>query len=66
MDCKVTECLHCVNRKCISNNSLNTPTKGTECIGFDYDCALCQENGFRYYECSDCCLSEDEYYGEED
>ncbi|WP_455717479.1 hypothetical protein [Anaerosporobacter sp.] len=67
MDCKVTECLHNTDCKCINNNNtLNTPSKGMECLGFDYDCVVCQEIDFRHYECSDCCLSEDEYYEEED
>lgn len=66
MDCKETECMYNKRSKCTSDSTLNEPNKGKDCLGFDYDCIDCQEIGFRHYDCSDCCLSEEEYYGEED
>lgn len=66
MNCKVCECMYNIDFNCMNNTSSNDPNKGIECLGFDYDCMECQEIGFRHYECVDCCLSEDEYYGEED
>ena len=66
MDCKVGECIHNSNFTCRCNNKLNDPSKGFDCSGFDFDCSVCQEIGFQHYGCADCCLSEDEYYGDEE
>lgn len=57
-DCaKCDACMHRVGCKDKSD--------ATNCLNFEYDCEQCKENGFKHYDCADCCLSEDEYFADE-
>ena len=55
----------CINRKhndvCSASNNSNSQL-GEDCPNSDYDCEICQDIGFRHFGCSDCDLTEKEYY----
>lgn len=63
--CFVCECIYNQKMECTNTGDLCDSSKGLECVGLEYDCILCQETGFQHFECSDCCLDEDDYYGDD-
>ena len=53
------------NGKCgYTANNRSNPELGEDCLNFDYNCDICKDEGFRYYDCPDCDLTEEEYYGD--
>lgn len=67
MKCNTKICIYhkCDNICGYMGNDNSKSQLGEDCPNFDYDCTECQDRGFKYYECPDCDLTEDEYYEDE-
>lgn len=63
MECKV--CMYDRQGKCSYGGDRSNPDNPEECPNFDYSCGICCEIGFKHFDCVDCDLSEEEYWGED-
>ena len=62
--CKNSIChYHKYDNTCSNSiNDKSDPDLQEDYPNFQYDCYVCQSNGFRHFGCLDCDLDEDEYY----